>query len=155
MTTFTNRVARLEARRAPDPGDPFGLNDLTFEQLRILDYDLCWLRLGDKATPDDERADCARRIAKIESDIRKAAAAWADPRYEPHRQRVRGMWTGAKGAVGELVPPLFDDDIWWDWSRPKRIAAEMRWRAEIRQRPDIARLIAEGEAQAAQQAWVH
>jgi hypothetical protein len=152
MTTLKGRVGRLEYGTAPDKDDPFGLDGLTYEQLRIFDFDLAWHRLRDEETPDDKRADCARRIAKIESEIRQTAANWADPRYEAHRQRVLGMWTGARGAVGELVPPLFDGDIWWGWDRPKRIAGEMRWRRETRARPDIAVLIAEGEALVARQA---
>ena len=145
MTTLKGRVGRLEYGAAPNKDDPFGLNDLTDEQLLVLQYDIAWTRLHHEDTADDERANAARRIAQTEREIRETAAGWV--RYPAHRQFVQEMWIGARGAVGELVLPIIDCGMWWSWD-PKRIGAEMRWRRETRARPDIAALIAEGEAQA-------
>jgi hypothetical protein len=146
MTTFSGRLDRLERHRAPDPGDPFGLDNATDEQLTIMLLDICRAELDDPDIPAAERARVETEISEIEDRIRKTAKVWADPRYEAHRQRVLGMWDGARGAVGEYVPEVIACGFWWQWDRPKLIAAKMRWRAEIRQRSDIAALIAEGEA---------
>jgi hypothetical protein len=150
MTMLKSRLARLEYGAAPAADDPFGLDDLTDERLKILRYDLAWTRRRHEDTADDERADAARRIAQTEREIRETAAGWV--RYPAHRQQVLSMWDGARGAVGELVLPIIDCGMWWSWDKPKRIGAEMRWRRETRARPEIARLIAEGEAMAARQA---
>jgi len=128
MTMLKSRLARLEQGAAPDKDDPFGLDDLTFEQLRILDFDLAWLALGDEETRDDRRAGAARRIAQAEREIREAAANWA--KYPAHRELVQQMWEGR---------------------RRRDVSAEMAWRRETRARADIAALIAEGEAQGARQ----
>ena len=154
MRGLETRVARLEERLGPDPSDPFGLATLTYEQLTIGHLDTCReiLRYDGVGLPDDARAECKRAIAEIEKGIRDTAAGWANPQYAEHWRWVLRIWNGScLAAAGAFVVPVYGPE-WWSTKTDADLAAEMRWRTEIRRRPDIAALIAEGEAQAARRA---
>jgi hypothetical protein len=146
MSPLERRVARLEQRNAPDPDDPFGLGTLSLDELNILAIDLARARLADPTMPDQERARAAEEIERVERAIRGRAAAYINPDYSAHWNWVREQWGRLHG--GPFLPPLTVDGPWWNYDATKAVE-EMRWRGEIRARPDIAALIAEGEAMAA------
>src|SRR5271155_3329800 len=78
MTTFSSRVGRLERHRAPNPGDPFGLDNASDEQLLIGLLDICRLELEDLELTTVRRSEIETKISEIEDRIRKTANMWAD-----------------------------------------------------------------------------
>ena len=149
MSPLERRVSRLEQRNAPDPDHPFGLGALTLDELNILALDLARLVLADPTASHQERAQAAENIECIERAIRAQAASYVNPNYSAHWEWVRELWS--RLHRGPFLPPLTVEGPWWDYDAAKA-AEEMRWRAEMRERPDIAALIAEGEAMAAKHA---
>jgi len=149
MTALGKRVSRLEARLAPDPDDPLGLMRLSQDEFNILLLDVYLLWLADpKALAElsaQELAEMSATVVQIEEKIRCCAGSWANPEYDEHHHWVRVQWPEWFSDQGEFVPSLIAENF-NDWSDDaKKRGPEMRWRAEIRARPDIAALIAEGE----------
>jgi hypothetical protein len=147
--TLGNRIARLEARLVPDPDDPLGFKHLSEDEFNILLLDVYRLWLADPKMSAELSAqafaELSATVVVIEEKIRRCAASRANPEYDEHHRWVRASWAECFSGQGEFVPPLTAENF-NDWSDDaKKRGPEMRWRAEIRGRPDIAALIAEGE----------
>jgi hypothetical protein len=144
MTALQNRVVRLEQRLAPDPADPFGFVDLSIDQFRILLLDVGRALILDPQGPSVEMAEMQAKVADVEEKIRCCAASFANPEYAAHWLWVQEMWAEWFPGSGEFVPPITDSSYWWSDDASRR-SAEMQWRTQMRARPDIAALVAQGE----------
>jgi hypothetical protein len=131
------RVARLEKRLGPDPDDSLQFKALSDDQLyiRLLDEG----RVPHPLTPPEQHAELIGWIPDIEEKIRRCAASCANPEYAQHWAEIAERWVAANPGAGDFVPPITNHTC------QSGTPEEMRWRAEIRTRPDIAALIAEGE----------
>jgi hypothetical protein len=89
-----------------------------------------------------DRANAEATIAAVETLIRDAAAAHTHDTWPAHLEWLEEVWTGAYyNGVREFVPSI----IGWshdDLEKPR----VMERRRALRDRPDIARLIAEARS---------
>ncbi len=139
MTGLARRVARLEELAEPDRADPFGLAGLTYDELVVAHLDTCRAIAADSVSDDEERASAAKMVAEIESTIRaKAASAHRYKDADTAGMQWRREWREHHGE--DYVPPLTPCGE-GDLHEPRVMAR----RAALRARPEIQRLIAEGE----------
>ena len=137
------RLERLEAK-APDAT---ALGNLSDDELSIRVLDL--LRRADDA-PDltaDERAGFRKRREVIEAGIRYQASLSLRPSYQAHLDRIRAQRPDHVPAIfgSHIGGGMFSDGGFVEHLESRR-PVNMRRRAELRTRPDIAALIEEGMA---------
>lgn len=111
---------------------------MTDDELRIMLLDAWRQILKASENLDSETVDpVAREVKEIEARIVAVARKQASPEYAAHLADLRKSW-GQRSPGVEYVCDLFDTCRGYDWEWPN----VMERRRALRERPDIAALLA-------------
>lgn len=139
---LASRVARLEKALAPSEDDPYGLRALTNDEITVQLLQACRLIAADPSVLEPERQRAAAEAAEIENEIRSMARAWRvapAPENLEWRRAMHRKTTGRDDYELPLTRTGEGDDLW-------RWPDIMARRRALRALPEIAVLIADGEA---------
>jgi hypothetical protein len=135
--SLKSRLARLEAKLGARADDPFGLGDLTDDELSARILFTCRELLADPTVDEPARLQAAATTAEIEEKIRSFARAWREPVGLVSLAWRRQVYRKATGRDDYELPLTRDCEI--DLERPDT----MERRRALRSIPEIALLITE------------
>jgi hypothetical protein len=130
-------MSRLEAKFGPRADDPFGLADLTDDELNVRFLLTCREIVADPTVDEPTRLQAAADAAKIEEKLRSFAKAWQDPVALKNLEFRRAMHCKATGRDDYELP--LTSDCEGDLDRPDT----MERRRALRSIPEIAVLFSE------------
>lgn len=139
-------IRRLERLEAKTP-DATALSSLSDDELNIRYLDLL-RKVEDGPDLAEEARECFRnRRQVIEAGIRYQASLHLRPGYQTHLARILAQRSDHVPAIFgfHISDGVFSDGGFVEYQNDQR-TVDMRRRAELRARPDIAALIAEGMA---------
>lgn len=132
VTSLGRRIAKLEGSK-----QIAAQGERTFDELNIEILDVQRLIASHPDTPDARREECLAGVAEIEADIRAMARKQAEAGYADHLAYVAKAW----GGVEKYVPALTGANSGMAEYDGREFPDLMERRANLRARPDIARLI--------------
>jgi hypothetical protein len=144
------RIGRLEKAMAPSKDDPYGLGALAYDEITVQLLMIYRFTAADASASETVRRDASAQAAKIEDEIRSVARAWRVPPAPENLGWRRSMHLERTGRDDYELPltRCGEGDNCWRWPDI------MQRRRALRALPEIAALIAEGEAIAAIRAGI-